>query len=254
LENMSDVCPPAQEPETQGIQRQISTRAGVRCRQCGELLSLDEVADHECGDDDDRMEPDALGGLPERTELEGNCARKGWAWKRTKHVKKWKRRYFVLWPQEPSPTKGRLLFYFTTDTDQRPRGVIALVPRKFSAQLTTPPPIPQGGPALRGALKIQLKELLIEDDDSIEEEDRESYLLADEDAQEIAAWGELLGATQGAADDAGGEPSPAATAGTTEGDMRAQPGPALTTVDPAPLFQAAQTGDVRAVRPPNLCF
>jgi hypothetical protein len=35
-------------------------------------------------------------------------------WKQSKHVKKWNRRYFVLWPAEANPKKGRLLFYYTT--------------------------------------------------------------------------------------------------------------------------------------------
>ena len=47
-------------------------------------------------------------------EVEQDCAKSGWVYKQSKHVKKWNKRYFVLWPKVPHPKKGRLLFYYTT--------------------------------------------------------------------------------------------------------------------------------------------
>jgi hypothetical protein len=44
--------------------------------------------------------------------VEANCAKSGWLFKQSKHVKSWNKRYFVLWPEEPKPNKGRLLFYY----------------------------------------------------------------------------------------------------------------------------------------------
>jgi hypothetical protein len=52
--------------------------------------------------------------LPSCTEIEPQCARAGWLFKQSKHVKKWNKRYFILWPKEPKPNKGRLLFYYNT--------------------------------------------------------------------------------------------------------------------------------------------
>ena len=52
--------------------------------------------------------------LPSCAEVEADSALSGWVWKRSKHVGKWNRRYFVLWPKKPKPSKGRLLFYYST--------------------------------------------------------------------------------------------------------------------------------------------
>ena len=52
--------------------------------------------------------------VPSCAEVEQDCAKSGWIFKQSKHVKKWNKRYFVLWPKEPHPKKGRLLFYYTT--------------------------------------------------------------------------------------------------------------------------------------------
>ena len=56
----------------------------------------------------------AAAAVPSCAEVEGDCAKSGWVWKQSKHVKKWNKRYFVLWPKQPHPKKGRLLFYYTT--------------------------------------------------------------------------------------------------------------------------------------------
>jgi phage FluMu protein Com len=74
------VCPPvAGAPEDEGggrsgrdggLQRTLSTKSGVRCRQCGELLAAEDVADHECGDGSDR--PDgAAAQASEGEQLDG---------------------------------------------------------------------------------------------------------------------------------------------------------------------------------------
>ena len=52
--------------------------------------------------------------VPSCAEVEQDCAKSGWVYKQSKHVKKWNKRYFVLWPKEAHPKKGRLLFYYTT--------------------------------------------------------------------------------------------------------------------------------------------
>lgn len=52
--------------------------------------------------------------VPSCAEVEQDCARSGWVFKQSAHVKKWNRRYFVLWPKQAHPKKGRLLFYYTT--------------------------------------------------------------------------------------------------------------------------------------------
>ena len=52
--------------------------------------------------------------VPSCVEIEGECAKSGWIYKQSKHVKKWNKRYFVLWPKVANPKKGRLLFYYTT--------------------------------------------------------------------------------------------------------------------------------------------
>ena len=33
-------------------------------------------------------------------------------WKRSDHIKKWNKRWFVLWPQTSRPGDGRVLFWF----------------------------------------------------------------------------------------------------------------------------------------------
>jgi hypothetical protein len=65
--------------------------------------------------------PGAGAAVPSCAEVEGDCAKSGWVWKQSKHVKKWNKRYFVLWPKQPHPKKGRLLFYYTTPQVNSPR-------------------------------------------------------------------------------------------------------------------------------------
>lgn len=59
-------------------------------------------------------------------------AKQGYLWKQSQWVKKWKKRWFVLWPNAPHRDKGRMLFYYLTPQDKRPRGVIALAPGSFT--------------------------------------------------------------------------------------------------------------------------
>jgi len=119
--------------------------------------------------------------LPSCVEIEDDCARSGWVWKQSKHVKKWNRRYFVLWPKEPKGNKGRLLFYYTTPQvcppparrtawrealvtlaldaqDSKPRGLIPLVPQTFTASIERVAPDAQKGTSLSSALIIKLCE------------------------------------------------------------------------------------------------
>lgn len=64
-------------------------------------------------------------------------AKQGYLWKQSQWVKKWKKRWFVLWPNAPHRDKGRMLFYYLTPQDKRPRGVIALAPGSFTL-MTSP--------------------------------------------------------------------------------------------------------------------
>lgn len=40
------------------------------------------------------------------------CAGDADLWKRSEHIKKWNKRWFVLWPEENRPGDGRVLFWF----------------------------------------------------------------------------------------------------------------------------------------------
>jgi hypothetical protein len=68
-------------------------------------------------------------------ELQAGCAHRGWIWKRSQHIKKWNRRYFVLWPAAADPRRGRLILYYRSPDDRKPKGAIQLVPGRFT--LTT---------------------------------------------------------------------------------------------------------------------
>ena len=52
--------------------------------------------------------------VPSCVEIEGECAKSGWIYKQSKHVKKWNKRRASTWPKVANPKKGRLLFYYTT--------------------------------------------------------------------------------------------------------------------------------------------
>jgi hypothetical protein len=59
-------------------------------------------------------------------------AREGYLWKRSDHVKKWHKRWFVLWPAEVRPGHGRVLFWFASPRDTKPKGTAKLVPGAFN--------------------------------------------------------------------------------------------------------------------------
>ena len=59
-------------------------------------------------------------------------AHHGWVWKRSAHIKKWNRRYFVLLPPGDTVDSARLLLYYTTDAGPvKPKGLIRLLPGGF---------------------------------------------------------------------------------------------------------------------------
>ena len=41
-------------------------------------------------------------------------------WKRSDHIKKWNKRWFVLWPQTSRPGDGRVLFWFNAPVGPPP--------------------------------------------------------------------------------------------------------------------------------------
>ena len=89
------------------------------------------------------MEPADYAALPRAaefvktisaSELQADAACSGWLRKRSEHVKKWNKRWFVLWPKYPHEGDGRLLIYYSKPTDAKARGVYTLKPGQYSLQ------------------------------------------------------------------------------------------------------------------------
>ena len=55
-------------------------------------------------------------------------------WKRSDHIKKWNKRWFVLWPAKNRPGDGRVLFWFDKPGDKKAKGTVKLVPGSFNLQ------------------------------------------------------------------------------------------------------------------------
>jgi hypothetical protein len=109
-------------------------------------------------------------------------ARTGWLWKQSQWVKKWTKRWFVLWPNAPSREKGRLLFYYLTPQDKRPRGVIPLAPGKFTLMTS----------AARTVKDVDFPVCLVI---KLHNKRRESFLLATDNEKEVMAWAHAINAT-----------------------------------------------------------
>ena len=120
-------------------------------------------------------------------------ARTGWLWKQSQWVKKWEKRWFVLWPNEPSREKGRLLFYYLTPQDKRPRGVIPLEPGKFTLMTSAARTVKERDFPVCIVIKLHTKR-------------KESFLLGTDNEKEVMAWAHAINAI-GAVD--GGDMSPA---------------------------------------------
>jgi hypothetical protein len=66
-------------------------------------------------------------------ELHPEAACAGWLLKQSDHVKKFNKRWFVLWPRNlQSGGSGRYLVYYAKPTDLSARGVYKLVPGEYS--------------------------------------------------------------------------------------------------------------------------
>ena len=73
-------------------------------------------------------EPAAMSA--DQASAQAVCA--GYMLKMSEHVKKFNKRWFVLWPREANQTKGRLLLYYTKNNDAKPRGSWPLMPGGYS--------------------------------------------------------------------------------------------------------------------------
>ena len=121
-------------------------------------------------------------------------AKQGYLWKQSQWVKKWKKRWFVLWPNAPHRDKGRMLFYYLTPQDKRPRGVIALAPGSFTLMTSAGRTVKDRDFPLCLVIKLQGKR-------------NESLELATDNETEVMAWAHAINSIQ-AIDD--GTPSPGA--------------------------------------------
>ena len=108
-------------------------------------------------------------------------ARTGWLWKQSAWKKQWKKRWFVLWPNAPSREKGRLLFYYITPQDKRPRGVIPLVPGKFTLMTSAARTVKQRDFPVCLVVKLHNKR-------------HESFLLATDNEKEVMSWAHAINA------------------------------------------------------------
>ena len=106
------------------------------------------------------MEPADYAALPRAaefvktisaSELQADAACSGWLRKRSEHVKKWNKRWFVLWPASGSKWAAKhnetkwaeshgpdrtqqLLLYYESETAPAPKGIIPLQPDRFVAE------------------------------------------------------------------------------------------------------------------------
>ena len=110
-------------------------------------------------------------------------ARTGYLWKQSQWVKKWKKRWFVLWPNSPHRDRGRMLFYYLTPQDKRPRGVINLVPGSFTLMTTEGRTVKDRDFPLCLVIKLHKKRA-------------ESFLLATDSETEVMAWATAINSIQ----------------------------------------------------------
>lgn len=122
------------------------------------------------------------GEAPSALSLE-RPAKQGYLWKQSQWVKKWKKRWFVLWPNAPHRDKGRMLFYYLTPQDKRPRGVIALAPGSFTLMTSAGRSVKDRDFPLCLIIKLQGKR-----NDSLE--------LATDSESEVMAWAHAINSTQ----------------------------------------------------------
>ena len=122
-------------------------------------------------------------------------AKSGYLWKQSQWKKKFNKRWFVLWPNAPVPNKGRILFYYDTPQDKRPRGVIELTPGAFTLMTSAGRSVKDRDFPLCLVIKLQNKR-------------RESFLLATDNEPEVMAWAHAINSIQVL--DGGGPPNPGA--------------------------------------------
>ena len=101
-------------------------------------------------------------------------AREGYLWKRSDHIKKWHKRWFVLWPGAVRPGHGRVLYWFAQPGDSKAKGMAQLVPGSFNI-------VTQDGQRHRKERNFPLTMVL-------ELPDREPVKLAAANEREVHSW------------------------------------------------------------------
>ena len=122
--------------------------------------------------------------------------------------------------------------------DKKPRGVVPLVPKNYSASVDRVSPVDQKGHTFPLALQINLCET------EVYENVLATYVLTDNDESEVQAWAAEVG---GARAVPRGVSAMSMAGGLTSGMGGSLMGGAGGKIDPAPLFKAAQAGDIRTL-------
>lgn len=142
----------------------------------------------------------------------------------------------VITRERASPHALRLTRrVFSCSQDKKPRGLIPLVPKNYSASIERVSPVDQKGMSFGSSLQINLCET--EEYANV----LATYILADTHEAEVKAWAAEVGGAQAV---------PRGLGMSMAGGMTGNMGGSLVVgqqIDPAPLFKAAQAGDIRTL-------
>ncbi len=117
----------------------------------------------------------------------GGAAKQGWMFKEGEHHAGWKRRWFILWPEESHPSFGRLLIYFETPDAQKAKGAIQIL-----APVVKAPKTPREE---HFCIRLNAKKILdARDLNAMKTQDRK-FILGTADEQSIKEWIELFRAS-----------------------------------------------------------
>ena len=117
----------------------------------------------------------------------GGAAKQGWMFKEGEHHAGWKRRWFILWPEESHPSFGRLLIYFKTPDAQEAKGAIQIL-----APVVKAPKTPREE---HFCIRLNAKKIHdARDLNAMKTQDRK-FILGTADEQSIKEWIELFRAS-----------------------------------------------------------
>jgi len=119
--------------------------------------------------------------------------------------------------------------------DKKPRGLIPLVPKNYSASMERLSPVDQKGMSFPTSLQINL--CATETYENV----LATYILTDNNEAEVKSWAAEVGGAQAV---------PRGMGMSMAGGMTGNMGASLVSgnkIDPAPLFKAAQAGDIRTL-------